>query len=361
MSGTFAFHLALLLSPPSTAAAHAPTVVGHCFSITLDTKQMNMRSLPVILLTGMAIISSPLLAQIKNDRPSTNSSELTEVRLKYPPPSDKDKQEIQNIMSALSTAYLKGDVDAILKCYSDQAIELFPNQMINAGIGNIRNRLRESFSYGSFTKMNRRVEFIEGNGPIVLTSGKTERAFKSASTGETNDSQTEDIFLFRKQDDGQWKILVHHWFFNETAAGQPSDDSASIRQLINKWSFFVKPGEVLTNEHVENYVGTHSAQAVEILPNQWSNIGIANIRLRATGFIGITWAQFTGYTADANSFATIGSKGFSKKAVAWGIGDHSNYPKGSDKLSQFLFPWAMILTKEKDGQWRILAYHFYLG
>jgi hypothetical protein len=122
----------------------------------------------------------------------------------------------------------------------------------------------------------------------------------------------------------------------------------------------MKPGEVLSQEHVENYMATQSSQAVEILPNQWSNIGIANIRLRTTGFIGITWAQCTGYTFDINSFATIGADGFSGRAVAWGIGDHSNYPKGSDRLSQYLFPWAMILTKEKDGQWRILMYHFYL-
>jgi hypothetical protein len=63
---------------------------------------------------------------------------------------------------------------------------------------------------------------------------------------------------------------------------------------------------------------------------------------------------------DINSFATIGPDGFSRRAVAWGIGDHTNYPKGSDELSQFLFPWAMILTKEKDDQWRILVYHFYV-
>jgi len=61
-----------------------------------------------------------------------------------------------------------------------------------------------------------------------------------------------------------------------------------------------------------------------------------------------------------NSFATIGAEGFSKRAVAWGIGDHSNYSNGSDKLSQYLFPWAMILTKESDDQWRILVYHFFL-
>lgn len=117
---------------------------------------------------------------------------------------------------------------------------------------------------------------------------------------------------------------------------------------------------MLSPEHIEKYVANYSAQAVEILPNQWSNFGTANIRVRNSGAIGVTWAQCTGYNFDINSFATVGADGFSKRAVAWGIGDHSNYSNGSSSLSQYLFPWAMILTKEKDGQWRILVYHFYL-
>jgi len=319
-----------------------------------------MKSVNVILLTAMVIISSAMLAQTKGEMPFTSSADLAKAKLKYPPPSDKDKREIKNIISATSAAYLKSDVDAILAYHSDQSIELYPNQMINAGTGNIRNRLKEQFKYGSFTMMDRTVESIEGTGPIALALSKTKSAFKSSSDGEIYEDNVYDVFLFRKREDGQWKILGHHWLSDEAASGQPSDDSVSIRQAIDKWSFCIKPGEVLSQEHVENYVGNYSAQAVEILPNQWSNIGIANIRLRNTGAIGMTWAQCTGYTFDINFFVTIGAKGFSRRAVAWGIGDHSNYPKGSDKLSQYLFPWAMILTKEKDGQWRILMYHFYL-
>lgn len=319
-----------------------------------------MKSIHVILLTGMVMISSALLAQTKSEKPFTTSSDLAKAKLKYQPPSDKDKQEIRNIISSLSAAYLKGDVDAALKYYSDQSLELFPNQMINAGIGNIRNRLKEPFKYGSFTKMDRSVKSIEGAGPIALVVGKTESAFKSNSDGKVYDDNRDDIFILRKQADGQWKVLVHHWFYDEGANGQPSNDASGIRQLINKWSFFIKPGEVLAQEHVENYMSTQSPQAVEILPNQWSNIGIANIRLRTNGFMGITWAQCTDYTFDVNAFTTIGADGFSRRAIAWGIGDHSNYAPGADTMGQYLFPWAMILTKEHDDQWRILAYHFYL-
>lgn len=331
--------------------------LNECFK---TYKPIIMKSVNIILVTGMVIISSALLAQTKGELTFTSSSDLAKAKLKYPPPSDKDKQEIRNIINATSAAYLKGDVNEVLKYYSDQSLELYSNQMVNAGSGNIRNRLKGQFKSGSFIKMDRTVESIEGTGPIVLALGKTKNSFKSGSDGKIYDNNVYDIFLFRKQEDGQWKILVHHWIPDETASGQPSEDSLSIRQAINRWSFFIKPGEVLSQEHVDNYASNFSAQAVEILPNQWSNIGLANIRLRNTRNIGMTWAQCTGYTFDINSFITVGSKDFSRRAVAWGIGDHSNYSKGSDKLSQYLFPWAMILTKEKDSQWRILVYHFYL-
>jgi ketosteroid isomerase-like protein len=320
-----------------------------------------MKSIKVILVTGLVIVSSALLAQSKGQLTFTSFADLAKAKSKYLPPSDRDKQEIKSIISASSAAYLKSDVDAILSHYSDQSIELYPNQMSNAGTGNIRNRLKGQLKYGSFIKMDRTLESIEGTGPIAVALGKTKSAFKSSSDGKIYEDFQDDIFLLRKQEDGQWKILVHHWVSDEVASGQPSDDSVRIRQLIDNWSFPIKPGEVLSQEHLDNYVANYSPQAVEILPNQWSNFGIANIRLRNAGAIGVTWAQCIGYTFDVNSFTTIGAEGFSKRAVAWGIGDHSNYSKGSDKLSQYLFPWAMILTKENDGQWRILVYHFYLG
>lgn len=287
---------------------------------------------------------------------SKKRAELAKAKSKYRGPSENDKQEIGRIIAAVSAAYLKSDIDGILQNFSEQALEFFPSQMVNAGIGNIRTRLKETFSYGSFPKMERQLTSVEGSGPIAVAWGQTVSEFKANSDGKIYEDLNDDIYLFRKQDDGQWKILAHHWVrHNDSVTRPPSDDSLKIREVINSWSFFIEPGEVLTDKHVENYMAIQSSQAVEIFPNQRSNIGNANVRLRAEGFRGIKWAQFTDYNFDVNAFATVGVS----RAVAWGIGDHSNYQKGSDKLSQFLYPWAMILTKEKDGQWRILLYHFY--
>ena len=294
--------------------------------------------------------------------PSKGRAEVARTKLKYPEPSDDDKQKIKDIVAASTAAHVTGDADEVLKNYAEQSIELYPSQVVNAGRANIRTRLKGLFNGISFTKLETSLDSIQGAGPIALAWGTTKAEFKSKYDGSLNEGTGHDIFLFRKQDDRQWKILAHHWVTNDVGVTrQPANDSSEIRQLIDKWSFCIKPGGVFTDEHVENLAAIYSPQAVDIYPNLQSNIGRANHYLRWEGFKGITWAQFTDLTFDVNSFATIGAEGFAQRAVAWGIGDHTHYAKGSDKVSQFLFPWAMILTKEKDGKWRILVYHFYLG
>jgi ketosteroid isomerase-like protein len=284
--------------------------------------------------------------------------DVAKAKRKYSAPSEKDKQEIMAVISASAEAYKKGDVDAIMKCYADQAMEFPPNQVVNAGTGNIRRRVQNPFRNGTFVKYERSVESIEGAGPIAVVSGRTENALKTKDNLYEN--KIDDIFLFRKQDDGSWKILVHHWLpVNKDAGKQVADDSAAVRSVIDKWSFVIKPGEVVTQQHLENLAALHSPQGVEIIPNQQSFIGLVNSRVRWSDFPGMTWAQFTGLSFDVNDFKITPAGGF-KKAIAWGIGDHSNYWKGSTELSQYLFPWAMILSKEEDDQWRILVYHFYL-
>src|SRR5687768_16806256 len=70
-----------------------------------QTNPIIMKSVYVSLLTGMVIVSSPLLAQKKGEMTFTSSADLAKAKSKYLAPSYKDKQEIKNIISASSAAY----------------------------------------------------------------------------------------------------------------------------------------------------------------------------------------------------------------------------------------------------------------
>ncbi len=288
-------------------------------------------------------------------------ADVAKAKLKYQRLSDKDMQDIRTLVSNVSSAYLKRDADGVMQHYAGQALEFFPSQMINAGHANIRTRIGQVLQAGTYTTMDRKIEFIEGLGPIAIAWGTTKTAFKSNANGETYENQQEDMFVFRKQHDGQWKILTHHWVMtNQTANSETPDNNSAIRKVIDKWNYFIKPGEILSQKHVDTLAAIYSQHAVEITPDQRSFIGMANLRLRWGGFVGIKWAQFTQVPFPVNSFATVGPDASARKAIVWGIGDHSNSWNASDEVAQYLFPYVMILTNEKDGQWRVLVYHFYL-
>lgn len=285
-------------------------------------------------------------------------ADMAKAKLKFGKPTAKDAQEIKAIIEATPAAYLKGNIDEVVKNYANQALELLPNQVANPGLSNIRIRAENIFAYGKFIKFERSLDSIKGVGDIAVAWGKTESAIKWNSSETLDERSRGDIFLFRKQQNGQWKILVHHIFMNDKR--EEADNSLAIRQTIDKFSFFIKPNEVLSQTHVENLAAIYSTQGVDIMPDQFAYIGIGSLRVRWDGFKGIKWAQFTDLPFETNYFSTIGDERFAHKAVAWGIGDHTYYEANSDKLLKFLYPWAMILTKEQDGQWRILAYHFYI-
>ena len=155
----------------------------------------------------------------------------------------------------------------------------------------------------------------------------------------------------RKNQEGKWKILANHYYgWNEDAPPISADDRTSINKLFADWDAALKLGEELSAKHFDAFSALYSGQAIEIFQDQLSNIGLPNLRSR--------WDQFEGAKMEMNSLGAIGVEGLGRRAIAWGIGNQNFYLKDSKDLQKFQFPWAMILTKEKEDVWRILAIHW---
>lgn len=274
------------------------------------------------------------------------------ARLKFPQPSDKELSDIKNIITSSFGAYTEGDVDGILKPYADQSIEIFADQRVNVGITNLKKRLQGIYKNGTFVKQEPSIDFVNGTGAIAVVCGKTEFAWKSASSGKETSGTENMMFIMRRQEDGNWKILADHFYPSDEDSDPLSpEDRQSIQQMLTKWDLTLTPGEIITEEHLDTFSELYSAQAIEILPGQLSNIGIANLRAR--------WDQNAGSKMETNSLSPIAMEGRGRRAVVWGIGKQAFYPKDSQELKKFEFPWAMLVSKEKDDAWRILAIHWY--
>lgn len=283
--------------------------------------------------------------------PSKVKAERAKAQLKFPKPSDSDAAAIKEIINASFEAATKSDVDALLKDYSEQSIEIFGNQRANVGLLSIRKRISDMFRGGSFVNLNFTVESVNGTGPIAVAYTKNEFVWKDFASENETPRKNHSIYMLRKNQDGKWQILANHFYgWNEDAPPISADDRASINKVLAAWDEAIKAGEELSAKNFDAFSAQYSQQAIEIFSNQISNIGLANLRAR--------WEGFTGAKMETNSLGMLGVEGLGRRAIAWGIGNQSFYPKDSRELQKFQFPWAMILTKEKDDAWRILAIHW---
>ena len=280
---------------------------------------------------------------------SATKAAAARARLKFPAPSEAEAAVIKEIILATLAASKEGDVDALLRDYADQSIEIFGDQRANIGLPNLRRRVSDMFRNGGFTKQDFTAQGIDGAGPIAITYGPNKYTWKNLASGKESERDENAIFLLRKQADGKWKILADHFYESGSQALSP-DDRKSINQLISSWDAALKPGETLSKQNFDDFQALYSPQAIEIFSNQVSNIGIANLRSR--------WEQYSGAKMETNSLNPHGVEGLGRRAVAWGIGNQNFYLKDSDELRKLEFPWAMILTKEKDDAWKILVMHW---
>lgn len=282
---------------------------------------------------------------------SATKAEEARAFLKFPKPSDSDATTIKAIISSCFEASKKSNVDELLKDYSEQSIDILGTQRANVGLPNIRKRFSNLFREGSFAKINFTIESVNGTGPIAVAYTKNEFVWKESASGNETERKNTSIYLMRKNQDGKWKILVNHYYgWNEDAPLISADDRTSINMVLAAWDAALKPGEELSVKHFDALSALYSGQAIEIFPDQLSNIGLPNLRSR--------WDQYTGTKMETNSLGALGVEGLGRRAIAWGIGNQNFYLKDSKELQKLQFPWAMILTKEKDDAWRILAFHW---
>ena len=276
---------------------------------------------------------------------------MAKARLEFPTPTAEDATSIREILQAGFIAYKDRNTDEFTKNFSEQSLEILPDQRVNVGRANLRHRASQNFKYFTVLKNEMDVSAINGAGPIAIVYGKVESAIRDSASGKENEQTWNSIFLFRKDINKNWKVLANHFYgMNEGSQPITADDRNNIDKLFAAWDKALPNGESLTEMHFDAFAKQYSPQAIEIFSNQIANVGLPNLRVR--------WQNHAGARMESNALRPIGVEGLGRRAVAWGIGVQGWYPKNSDELQKFQFPWAMILTKEQDNVWRILAIHW---
>lgn len=277
-------------------------------------------------------------------------AEEARAKLKYPQLSEEDKVQIRGMLSASIDAYAQNNVDTLLKDYSGQAVKIWGNQAVNVGIANVQESFSGRFKYTPYTRFDGLIESIDGVGSIAIAYGKSESIAKNAASGQETKRTEDFIYLLRKRGDENWKILADHFYGEEESNPLSDEDIKNIQALLSDWDHAHALGGPITEEHLPTYAALHSPQIIEIYPNQVTNIGRGNLLARLQFAIGVNFEK--------SSLNPVAIKGRGRRAVSWGIASQTVYPKNSDKPISRQYPWAMILTKEKDDIWRVLVVHW---
>jgi ketosteroid isomerase-like protein len=127
--------------------------------------------------------------------------------------SDEDVAAIRGVLDELSKAVIAKDLAVTLALYTDQTIELYPNQVANVGKANMKRRWEGFFPNYDYKEVKNIAMEIVGSGDTAVSSGRFKRVFRYGDNEELTTTEGRQFFLFKKIE-GTWKIALAHWIFD---------------------------------------------------------------------------------------------------------------------------------------------------
>jgi ketosteroid isomerase-like protein len=127
--------------------------------------------------------------------------------------SEEDITAIRGVIDELSKATMSKDLAAVLALYTDQTIELYPNEVANVGKANMKRRWEGFWPNYDYKKVNDIAIDIIGSGDTAVSYGRFNRTFRYRDNEELTTREGRQFFLFKKID-GSWKIALAHWIFD---------------------------------------------------------------------------------------------------------------------------------------------------
>jgi ketosteroid isomerase-like protein len=128
--------------------------------------------------------------------------------------SKEDENAIRNLQDAFENRFLDSDwTSTMIEFYADNAVQLPPNESALAGRESIQARFDSFKGNLSWENRERPIMIIEGRDDLAFTwshfKGKGKR------NGESFKNGAMILTIFRKQQDGTWKIICDCWSYDK--------------------------------------------------------------------------------------------------------------------------------------------------
>jgi ketosteroid isomerase-like protein len=126
--------------------------------------------------------------------------------------SDSDMEaiyaQIKQKESTFHKAFIAHDAEAAIKFYADDAIIMSWGKDAIRGKADISSDIRKSMGEEPLVDMTQHVIHIEGNDKMLFAVNLFTWTFKDKSSGENVTLPGKGVHVWKRQQDGSWKILL---------------------------------------------------------------------------------------------------------------------------------------------------------
>lgn len=120
-------------------------------------------------------------------------------------------QGIRSSVIQYQDAVNKGDLDSLLATYTQNAIQVAPNEPAIVGAQAIRNRAEGNHAIYNY-ELSSNIEDIQVSGKLAtLRASFSETMSLKSDPSDSNTTTGIWVLLFHQQDDSSWKIYTEIW------------------------------------------------------------------------------------------------------------------------------------------------------
>jgi uncharacterized protein (TIGR02246 family) len=117
-----------------------------------------------------------------------------------------NEKAVAHVLSAYNQALNSSDSDAVLPLYALDGVFMPPYRPSAVGLAEVRKAYAEVFAAIQLTVKFNIAEIIEMSPDWVLARTNSEGTTLTHATGKTSKEANQELFIFHKEKDGQFKI-----------------------------------------------------------------------------------------------------------------------------------------------------------
>jgi uncharacterized protein (TIGR02246 family) len=117
-----------------------------------------------------------------------------------------DKAGIESTLAAYNTALNGGETSAVLPLYTDDGVFMPPYSQSAIGPDSVRNAYDNVFKELKFNVKFNIVELFQMAPTWAYVRTNSAGTTAHSSTGKTTSEANQELFIFKKGDDGKWRI-----------------------------------------------------------------------------------------------------------------------------------------------------------